>query len=291
MCTLTELFCLVDDFCHIFLPKWKANLLPMTSKQRDRESQMSLSDIMTIMIFFHQSNHITFKGFYTTKVMIDLKAYFPQLLSYNRFVERMKDVFVPLYCFIQSQPKAYTGIYFIDSTTLEVCHIKRAHSNKVFKHIATKAKSTMGWYYGLKCHIVINELGDIMDFKITNATTDDRKVVPQLTSKLSGKIVGDKGYLSQALSDDLLSRGLQLITKVKKNMKNKLMTLLDKFLLRKRGLIETVNGQLKNISQIEHTRHRSPMNALLNILSGIAAYTLKPYKPSIKLPQNLMESF
>ena len=182
----------------------------------------------------------------------------------------------------------HTGIYFIDSTSLKVCHIKRAHSNKVFKGIAKKGKSTMGWYFGFKLHILINDIGEILAFKLTSSTTDDRKVVPDLTKNLFGKLIGDKGFLSQKLFNELFAQGLQLITKIKKNMKNKLMPLFDKLLLRKRALVESVNDQLKNISQIEHSRHRSPSNFIINILAGIAAYALKNKKPSLNLsPNNL----
>ena len=115
-----------------------------------------------------------------------------------------------------------------------------------------------------------------MAFKLTQATTDDREPVSSLTKDLIGKLVGDRGYLSQKLFDALSEKGLQLITKIKKNMKNKLMPLFDKLLLRKRAVIESVNDQLKNISQIEHSRHRSVHNFMVNLLSGIAAYTLQP---------------
>ena len=111
--------------------------------------------------------------------------------------------------------------------------------------------------------------------------------VPQLTKSLTGKLFGDKGYISQPLFDSLLSQGLQLVTRIKKNMKNKLMPLVDKLLLRKRGIIESVNNQLKNISQIEHTRHRSIWNFAVNILGALTAYILQPKHPSLNLRAGL----
>ena len=125
-----------------------------------------------------------------------------------------------------------------------------------------------------------------MAFSITKATTDDRVPVTQLTQALSGKLIGDKGYLSQKLFDELYQRGLQLITKIRKNMKNKFMPLFDKLLLRKRAIVESVFDQLKNISQIEHSRHRSPQNFMVNILAGLAAYCLQPKKPSLNIQGN-----
>ena len=112
---------------------------------------------------------------------------------------------------------------------------------------------------------------------------DDREPVPEMTRGLWGKLFGDKGYISQKRFDLLFDQNLQLITKIKKNMKNKFMPLMDKLLLRKRAIIETVNDQLKNISQIEHTRHRSMAGFMLNLLGGLIAYTYRDKKPSLHL--------
>ena len=117
---------------------------------------------------------------------------------------------------------------------------------------------------------------------------DDRKPVPDMTKGLYGKLFGDKGYISQKLFDLLYERGLQLITKIKKNMKNRLMPVLDKILIRKRAIIETVNDQLKNISQIEHTRHRSVTNAMVNVIAGVIAYTYQEKLPSLNIPEDAL---
>lgn len=279
---LIELFYVVDDFCQQFLPNFEQQLLNLEGKQRKRPSKMSPSEIMTIVIHFHQSQFRNFKAYYQTILQNNLLPYFPKLLSYNRMVEVIQSVMVPLIFFIQSQAKTKTGIYFIDSTTISVCHVKRANRNKVFKGLAKKSKSTMGWYFGFKLHLIINDIGEIIAFKITSSTTDDRKVVPSMTEGLNGKICGDKGYISQPLFEKLFQKGLKLITRIKKNMKNQLMPMADKLLLRKRALIETVNDQLKNISQIEHSRHRNVNNFFVNLLAGIAAYSIKPKKPSLR---------
>lgn len=280
---LIELFCIVDDFCKEFLPYFEQSLLNQEGKQRNKPCRMSTAEVMTIVIHFHQSQFRHFKAYYQTVLKQELHPYFPKLVSYSRMVELMQSVMVPLVFFIQSQSKTKTGIYFIDSTTISVCHVKRANRNKVFRGLAKKSKSTMGWYYGFKLHLIINDMGEIMAFKITSSTTDDRKVVSSMTEGLLGKICGDKGYISQKLFDELFQKGLKLITRIKKNMKNQIMPMADKLLLRKRALIETVNDQLKNISQIEHSRHRSVNNFFVNILAGIAAYCLKPQKPSLNV--------
>ena len=252
-------------------------------KRRNRKSIIAHSEIMTILILFHQSHYRNFKHFYKDLVCVYMKSHFPQLVSYTRFLELQKSVLVPLYYFSQILKGEKTGVYFIDSTTIEVCHIKREKQNKVFKDLAEKSKSTKGWFFGFKLHLVINNKGQIMAFKLTKARTDDRAPINELTEGLTGNLVGDKGYISQELSENLFERGLHLITKIKKNMKNSLMLMYNKLLLRRRGLIETVNDQLKNICQIEHTRHRSVCNFLTNMISGLISYSLKLKKPSINI--------
>ena len=280
---IEELFCLVDDFCQLYLPQWQTKLVTEGLKKRQRPCRLSVSELMTILIHFHQSNFRTFKHYYLCFVCKHLRHYFPEVLSYSRFVEIMPSVLVPLCCFLQTLKGDETGLYFIDSTTLSVCHHKRGNRNKTFKGLAKKSKSTMGWFFGFKLHIIINDKGQLMAFKVTHSTIDDRKPVEKLAHKLTGKLIGDKGYISQALFTKLYQEGLELITRIRKNMKNRVMTMTNKLLLRKRALIETVNDQLKNISQIDHTRHRSPINFMVNLMGGLIAYSLQPKKPSINL--------
>ena len=146
----------------------------------------------------------------------------------------------------------------------------------------------MGWFFGFKLHIVINDKGELIAFKMTPANTDDRVPVDEMTQGLKGKLFGDRGYISQTLFNALYQQGLQLVTKIKKNMKNKLMPLIDKLLLRKRAIVETVFDQLKNISQIEHSRHRSINNFMVNLVGALAAYILQPKKPSLNLQPVLL---
>ena len=281
MVMLTEIYCFIDDFCREFMPEWEKHLISIGLKKRNRKGQMVAAEVMTILILFHQSHYRNFKWFYHEYVSKTLSDDFPDLVSYSRFVELQKSMLIPLCYLLQTLRGEETGIYFIDSTPLKSCHIKREKQNKVFDRMAEKSKSTMGWFYGFKLHLVINDKGQIMACKLTGAKTDDRKVVDMLTEGLIGKVIGDKGYIKKALSETLWERGLQLITRVKKKMKNSLISLFDKALLRKRVIIESVNDQLKNISQIEHTRHRSHFNFMINILGGLIAYCFQPKKPSI----------
>jgi len=283
---LVVLFCIVDEFCKEFYPEYENTLITQGIKKRRKTSRIAPSEIITVFIYFHMMRFRDFKTFYTKYVLRHLQKFFPFLPSYSHMVNLLKSVLIPLCSFVQSLSGEKTGIYFIDSTILKACHIKREKQHRVFEGIAKKSKSTIGWFFGFKLHLVINDKGELMAFKLTAGNRDDRKPVPDLVKHLTGKLFGDKGYISQELFEKLFKKGLQLVTRLKGNMKNKLMPIIDKLLLRKRSLIETVNDQLKNISQIEHTRHRSVWNFMVNILGALAAYALQPKKPSLNLAVN-----
>ena len=243
--SLLELFCHVDDFCRVFEPAWQHRLLSEGVRQRCRSTRLSLSEMMTIMIYFHQSRYRDFKTYYTQYVMVHLPAEFPQLVSYQRFVELMPRTLVPLLAYFHTCKGRCTGISFVDSTPLAVCHNRRIRRHQVFAGIAQRGKTSMGWFYGFKLHLVVNERGELLAFQLTPGNVDDRQPVPTLSRELFGKLFGDKGYISQHLFAQLWSQGVELITSVRKNMKDRLMPLSDKLLLRRRAIIETVNDQLK----------------------------------------------
>ncbi|NGX32933.1 MAG: hypothetical protein K1060chlam4_00990 [Candidatus Anoxychlamydiales bacterium] len=283
MLDITQLFCSVDDFWKSFKLHWHKKQIG-SKPSRGPACSLSMSEIMTIMILFHQSNYRTFKYFYFFLLENYRKA-FPTLPSYSRFVYLQKTAFIPLFAYLQYRKGKVTGISFIDSTVLKVCHIKRSYSNKVFKKLASKGKSTTGWFFGFKLHLIVNEKGEILSFQVTQGNVADISPVKSLVEGLWGKLIGDRGYISSSLFKELFEKNIQLITKIRNNMKNKLMDIQDKLLLRKRAIIETINDQLKNISQIEHSRHRSPANFLINLLSGLIAYCHQKKKPSLKMPQ------
>ena len=283
MRSLVELFCHVDDFCKAFLPVWRAQLLNNGSIQRQRARSLTLSEIMTILIHFHQSHYRNFKAYYLKHVLKNLSGEFPGLVSYQRFVDYIPSALMPLCVYLRTCCLgACTGISFIDSTPLKVCHNLRIQRHRVFDGLAARGKSSTGWFYGFKLHLVCNEHGELLDLALTPGNVDDRKPVPKLSHHLFGKLFGDRGYISQALFEQLLrTSNVQLITRIRSNMKNSLMSMLDKILLRKRAIIESVIDQLKNISQIEHSRHRSPINFMVNLLCGLIAYCHQPKKPSL----------
>ena len=240
-----------------------------------------LSEVMTIMILFHTSHGFrNFKYFYIY-VCRNMRSYFPKLVSYNRLIELMKLALLPLYIFMETRTGKVTGIAFVDSTKIVICHNKRTNSNKVFKELAKLGKSSMGWFYGFKLHLIVNEQGEILAFSLTPGNTDDRKPVPELSKGLRGKLFGDKGYISKNLAEKLIKGGVRLITPIKKGMKNKLIPIKDKILLRKRSIIETINDLLKNSCHIDHTRHRSKLNFLVNLISALIGYTYRKKLPSI----------
>lgn len=284
---LTETFCIADDFCNSHFNNFQTKILLSGDKcTRQRRGKLSLSEQMTILIAFQSSGYRNFKTYYQQYVMRHLSAEFPDLISYSRFVRRMpRTLFALLHLMVSLQGKP-TGISFVDSTPVVVCHNKRISRNRVFADLAARGKSTMGWFYGFKLHFVINDKGEIVSFSFTKGNVDDRKPLPKLARNLFGKLFGDRGYISKELTSMLKTIGVTLITSVKSSMKNRLMPFADKILLRKRFLIETINDQLKNEMQIEHTRHRSPTNFLVNLVSGLIAYTLKPKKPSLKIPRH-----
>jgi IS5 family transposase len=281
---VTKIFCEVDDLCQQFERHWQhQRQFPSMPGEKRSRSRLHLSEVMTIAIAFHGSGARTFKDFYTLTVLPHWQQAFPNLVSYTRFLELMPWCLMLLCCFMHTRKGEVTGISFIDSTPIEVCHPCRSHAHKVFHGLVGWGKNSVGWHYGFKLHLIINDKGELLAFKLTPANTDDRQPVPDLTQDLIGKLFGDRGYISQQLFEELYERGLQLITRRKKNMKQQLMSLIDKILLRKRAVIESVNDQLKNISQIEHSRHPSVFNFLVNLLAGLVAYTYQPKKPSLDL--------
>ena len=286
---VTEIFCMVDDFCQEYHREIQKNKnLPDSNgkKTRNRSHLMSDSEIMTILMLYHFGSFKNFKHFYLMYIGVTLRSEFPIQLSYNRFIAIEHKVFTPmmlflnLYCFGEC-----TGITFVDSTKISVCHNKRIFNHKVFKDLAQRGKSTMGWFYGFKLHFVCNENGEIISFFFSPGNTDDRdiNVFNVLKKKLFGKLYGDKGYVSAPLFERLFQEGIHIVTGLKVNMKNRLMSIRDKIMLRKRSVIETINDQLKNICDIEHSRHRSVHNFFMNLIAALGAYSFSDKKPSIRM--------
>jgi len=284
---VAEIFVKVDDFCNEFENEFKKHILPAPqgTKTRNRKTTLTDSEVISILIAFQGGQFRNFKHFYCSYVCQHLRDCFPDVVSYNRFIELSHRCAVPFMMFLHHCCRGEcTGISFIDSTVLRVCHNKRIKRNKVFKGMAKVGKSTVGWFFGFKLHLIINDKGEILSFYLSQGNTHDSsaRIITRMTKEIFGKMFGDKGYINKALADLLFDDGLQLITAVRRNMKQKALSNEEKLLLRKRSVIETVNDELKNICQVEHTRHRSIAGFILNIMSAIAAYSFFPKKPSIK---------
>jgi len=276
------LFTITDDFCRGFEPRFERQLLADGVRRRRRGTRLSTSEIITILVGFQLSRYRDFKAFYRALGRHHRRE-FPGLLSYRRFVALIPRVSLPLFAMLMALRGKCRGISFVDSTVLRVCHVKRAGRNRVFRGLAAKAKSTMGWFFGFKLHLLANDRGELLAFRLTPGNVDDRTPIKEgMLDEAWGKVFADKGYLSKSLFEWLMDKGVQLVTPLRKNMKATLMSLEDKLLLRKRSISETINDHLKNVCQIEHSRHRSPVNFLVHLMAGLLAYTLLPSKPAIR---------
>ena len=279
----TELFCLIDDFCQQFEPLLEQRMLGESAdiQRRRRACEMSLPEMITIVVLFHMMRGRQFKEFYRDTVCRFMNSEFPRRLSYTRFVALMPRCATVLAALFQTLKGACTGICIAESTPLAVCHNLRIERHRVFKGIAQRGKSSTGWFYGFKLHAVINQRGELLAIKVTPGNVDDRKGLLAIVSGLFGTLYADKGYIGKEFAQKMKDKGIDVVTRVRKNMKKVLHSEFDQALLRKRSLVETVFDELKNLCQIEHTRHRSLPNFAVNLLAGIVAYCLQPVKPRI----------
>jgi len=285
----------IDDIAQAFQiysqKHWIEEQNPQLRKPR-RIPQLSASEIITILIFYHYSGYKCFEHYYRRLLLQDLLSYFPSAPSYDRFLELIERTLSPLQILskILCSFSQKTGIYYIDSKKLPVCHPKRIAQNKVFEGIAGRGKSSTGWFYGLKLHLLINEKGQIMSFQISpgNRADNNKKLLSEMLKGFKGLCFGDKGYLTK-IWEELYENGLKLVHKVRKNMQNKLIQIQERYLLAKRALIESVNNILASVFNIEHTRHRKIENAFVHILAGISAYHFYPDKPSFNIPYALKD--
>lgn len=280
---LTELYCHIDDFYKQFKPEFEKHLIA-NGKKRLRPCKISVSEIMTILILFHKLRYRQFKGFYHHHLLGMMKREFPNLPSYSRFIELIPRTLMPLCVYLKSLMGECTGISFIDATKIAVCHNKRIYRHKVFNGSAQRGKTSMGWFYGFKLHAIINHQGELLAIKLTPGNVDDRVPLKKgMANDLFGKLFGDRGYVSEPLKEWLFKESdLSFITKLRKNMKVQTLEPVDECLLNQRSLIETVFDELKNLCQIEHSRHRSATGLLANLMSGLIAYCWFPYKPTLK---------
>jgi hypothetical protein len=286
---ITEIFFIVDEYCQHFDKNISSCIEKLSSStdkfSRNKPCSLSTSEMITIQIAFQSSGYRTLKHFYLEHVCQFWKHHFPKLVSYNRFVELQRSNTLQHVMFVMSNCIGEcSGISFIDSTKLAVCKNQRIHQHKQFKNIAQRGHTSTGWFYGFKLHLIMNDKGEIISFQLTkgNVSDNNENLLLKLCKDIFGKLYGDKGYIvKHSVFEKLFYDGVQIITKIRKNMKNSLMSIYDKIMLRKRSVIECLFDNLKNVAQLEHSRHRSLHGFILNVFSAIAAYHFTPKKPSI----------
>ncbi|GIV89147.1 MAG: transposase [Chloroflexus sp.] len=285
MDSLIELFCDVDDCCQSLLPVWRNQWLSAGDIQRQRERSLRVSEIMTILIHFHQSHYRHFTASYTDYVLERLRAACPGLVSDNRFVAFSPSVLVPLGGYLH--PRCFgtcPGIAGIDATALAVCKHPRIPAHKVCAGLAARGNTATGGVFGCKRHLVCNDRGEFLNRMLTLGNVDDRKPVPKLVRNRFGPLFGAKDSLSKAIRDELFRTfSVELVAGVRSHMKHALMPLIDNILRRKRAIVEPMIDQRKNIAQIAYSRHRSPVNVLVKLLCGVIAYCRQPKKPALGL--------
>lgn len=283
MSQLIAMFCEMDDFCNWFEPLYQQRVRQASQRQRRRQGPLRLSEILTLIGFFHASPYRNCKHYYPEYVAGHLRPYCPALVSYGRFGELMPRALVPLCGYLPTRKGRCTGITFVASTSLAVCPNRRIGRHQGFAGEATRGKSSLGWSLGCKLHLMVNDAGALLAFRVTTAEVDATAPVRRMARGLWGQLFGDRGDIFRALHEGLWAHGLALLPLLRRNMKPRLRRLWDRLLLRKRFLIETLNDQLQNVSQIAHSRHRSLTGFMVNLVAGLIADTYQPKKPSLGL--------
>lgn len=283
---LIKMYIEVDDL-HLAYLAWRTPGMLGKDRRPTRSVALSVSEIVTIIAAYHLSGYKCFEYYYRELILGTYLPLFPQAPTYPRFVSYIHRALplLILWTMFKAAQSTRTGYYFIDSKKLEVCHLKREKSHKVFLDQARKGKCSTGWFYGLKLHLVINHMGEMVSFLITSANTADnnKEVLTYLLQHLQGKCCGDKGYLT-TLFRDFYQKGLHLLVRPKKNMKSLAALPSDVKLLKQRSVIESVNDILATVCNIEHSRHRNPLHGLGSILSALIAYQYTEHKPHVFIP-------
>lgn len=275
----TKLYCFVDDF----IKNFEQNIATINSSKSKPGviNYLTTSEVLTILIGFYQSSFDCFKNYYKQIILVDHSNDF-KLVTYEHFTKLIGKCLPVLTMLLHNIFDKCTGISFVDSTSIAVCKNYRIYSHKVFKGFANRSRTTKGWFYGLKLHLIINPEGGLVKASFSSGNKDDRAHFKTMIADIHGKVFGDRGYLSKELFDVLWDKGIHLVTRIKKNMKNILMPITDKLMLLKRTLVETVIGRIKLLDKLEHSRHRSPINAFSHMIACLINYQLLEQKPSIK---------
>ena len=285
--SIVSLFCEIHDFFLEYEAYLSRHCLPReaAAELRGHPRRLHPSEVMTILIAFQQSNYRTLKHFYLKHVCVYWYTEFPHLVSYPRFVRLKKEVLTLLKFYLATRLGACSRVSFVDSTRLRVCDNRRISSYRVFAGVAKESKTSMGWFYGFKLHIVINHTSDLLDVALTPGNVDDRKPLRTFAERLHSSLYGDRRYISKDLREALREQGINLVYKVRQNMDPLDVSVSDAVLLKKRMLIEAVIRELKTQTQMEHTRHRSVENFQVHVFSALITYQLLENKPAVNLAE------
>jgi hypothetical protein len=276
---LTEIFVETDDFL--------LDLAQQTTAQGLSEpqwhSRFARSEVITTLVAYHHSGRKCFKYFYCQDVLKTYQSWLPDAPCYERFVALIPHVVLELYLLLKSRCQPALAENYVDSKPLKACHIKREAQHKVMVDWASKGKGTLGWFYGFKMHVVINREAQLVNFLLTagNVADNNHQVLNYLFKEIEGKVYGDKGYLS-VLKEELLDKGVDLMPKMRRNgKKDAIVHQKDAYYHRHRGLIESVFGQCVGLIDLEHTRHRAPLNCFCHMFAALLAYTFADQHPRI----------
>lgn len=281
----TELFCLIDDFCIRFKPIYLKNLKDSGVIKRCRDAFLELSEIIYLATWFHLSNYRTFKhfiafvGFYHRKDFKTLPCY----QRINALVAQHAYAIIAFFEALLVKPKL-DHIHLVDSTPLAVCKNTRINRHRTFRATAGRGKSSTGWFYGFKLHLIVNRACEIVSALVTPGNVADVTALFPLFQRhpVQGKLFGDRGYISEAYKQLLGSRQCEMITRARANMTQPVFSPEDEHYMCQRNLIETVNSQLKDDLGIEHSRHRSWRGYIAHVYASLIAYQCVTTKAKIK---------
>jgi hypothetical protein len=270
---IVTLFVIVDELLKILNTK----RLNDTVSKRGRKRTFSESEIIVLILLRWKTSSTSWKSFYY-EILPYYSPYFTKHISYQNFISSIHRTMplclqiLPLLNFLAIGKSK--ELFYIDSCPIEVCHVKRISSHKVCRGVASRKKSTMGWFFGFKFHAICNHLHQIVAFEVTTASVDDRDPVVKLVENLRGTLYADAGYIGEELRKSLSQSGIKLMAAPRKNMK-KLMTYLQYAMLKKRQKIEQVFSVIKTRFGLDCSLARSVNGAFTLIFSAVMWYQMK----------------
>jgi hypothetical protein len=277
---LLQLFCITSDLVDFILANTPQ--FAIQKKIVGRHRNLKIAEAITISLYRYTLPHTTFKHFYAFMRNYH-GAEFPNLPHYSNmlllqkhlfpFVSRMSGILIGINRSAFKNKKV--RLMFIDGSDLPVCTNKRIFTHKVAKEAAARGKSSKGWFYGFRIHILCDDGGNLLGVKITPGNVDERTQVKKLVGDITDTtLVGDTGYLKKTLGEELYkSNNVWFLTGVKKVMK-KLMTKENHTLLKARQLVETVIGSLKFRGGMPNSLPRSIKGYQVHFVMTLLAFTI-----------------